>query len=202
MQKVRAEFLEKEKGHWRSVAVAHEAEEWERKQKADAAELIAFLELERRFAVECASRASLAPPTPAESPAIPTAPAVMQTLAAPPQKQANRDVTPDGPPSLALHAPYRTPAKQTSRGPVDFGDEAEKENAAPAPGPGPVADAPKTPVTMDRAAALAAIEYRRNRARSFMAAQTTPRAAAGVMDKRDMSAPAMVTMSVGRRKGT
>ncbi|KAF2148524.1 hypothetical protein K461DRAFT_297935 [Myriangium duriaei CBS 260.36] len=237
MHKARAEFLEKEKGHWRNVAVAQEAEEWERKLRTDATELVSFLELERNFDV--GSRKSISrpasvvkshtrhveqPSAPAQeqpdqdmpdsttdeqsptasrraTPDLDTAtsrPSSRQHLH--PNPHIDRELTPEGPPSMPIR-PYHTPAKQVTRIPVDFGDaepetdSEDKENAQPPT----VADVLKTPLTIDRAAALAAIEYRRGRARSFMNAQMTPKTLA-VVDKRDVSAPAMVTMSVGRKK--
>ncbi|GAB7349700.1 hypothetical protein MBLNU459_g0443t1 [Dothideomycetes sp. NU459] len=53
---------------------------------------------------------------------------------------------------------------------------------------------------IDRAAALAAIQYRRGRAKSFMNAQMTPKRL-GLLEgvRRDISAPPLVTMSVGRK---
>ena len=47
----------------------------------------------------------------------------------------------------------------------------------------------KTPLTIDRAAALAAIQYRRGRAKSFMNAQQTPRKVELDDLRRDISAP-------------
>lgn len=81
---------------------------------------------------------------------------------------------------------------------VDFGDEEageDKENQTPrhfVPRPG----MPKTPLTIDRAAALAAIQYRRGRAQSFVNAHTPGRI--GVGDRRDVSAPPLVSLAVGR----
>ncbi|GAM91598.1 hypothetical protein ANO11243_096500 [Dothideomycetidae sp. 11243] len=228
MHKARSEFLEKEKGHWRNVAVAQEAEEWERKLKTEAMDLVAFLELEKKIDAEAASsRNSIAP---AQSEARPEP---LRATSIPPirlpdedeevdtqmaddddQNQStrhlsastapdSREVTPDVPPSLAIMN-YITPAKQTTRIRVDFGDsgdeeadsgEEDKENARPPP----QQDVLKTPLTIDRAAALAAIEYRRGRARSFVNGQVTPKVLS-LADKRDVSAPAAVTMSVGRKR--
>lgn len=95
----------------------------------------------------------------------------------------------------------QTPKRQILRIPVHFNDgdsqtEGEdKENKTPAP---TIQDVLKTPMTMDRAAALAAIEYRRGRAKSFLAAQTPQKL--DMVDRRDVSAPPLITMTVGRRK--
>ena len=91
--------------------------------------------------------------------------------------------------------PIQTPKRQTAtRVPVHFGDGEDKENQTPQT----VQDVLKTPMTMDRAAALAAIEYRRGRAKSFMNAQTPKKSE--VADRRDVSAPPLITMSIGRNK--
>lgn len=95
----------------------------------------------------------------------------------------------------------QTPKRQILKVPVHFNDgdsqtEGEdKENQTPA---STIQDVLKTPMTMDRAAALAAIEYRRGRARSFLAAQTPQKL--DMVDRRDVSAPPLITMTVGRRK--
>ena len=95
----------------------------------------------------------------------------------------------------------QTPKRQILKIPVHFNDgegQAEgedKENQTPAP---TMQDVLKTPMTMDRAAALAAIEYRRGRAKSFLAAKTPQKL--DMVDRRDVSAPPLVTMSVGRKK--
>jgi len=89
-----------------------------------------------------------------------------------------------------IHTPKR---QQATRVPVHFGDGEDKENQTPHA----VRDVLKTPMTMDRAAALAAIEYRRGRAKSFMNAQTPKKSE--VTDRRDVSAPPLITMSVGRK---
>jgi len=95
----------------------------------------------------------------------------------------------------------QTPKRQILKIPVHFNDgdsQAEgedKENQTPAP---TMEDVLKTPMTMDRAAALAAIEYRRGRAKSFLAAKTPQKL--DMVDRRDVSAPPLITMSVGRKK--
>jgi len=95
----------------------------------------------------------------------------------------------------------QTPKRQILKIPVHFNDgdsQAEgedKENQTPAP---TMQDVLKTPMTMDRAAALAAIEYRRGRAKSFLAAKTPQKL--DMVDRRDVSAPPLITMSVGRKK--
>lgn len=88
-----------------------------------------------------------------------------------------------------------TPLRQTKFVPVHFGDD--KENQTPIQ----IHDAAvlDAPLTIDRAAALAAIKYRRGRAKSFMNAQSTPKKLE-MLDRRDMSAPPLVTMTVGRPK--
>ncbi|TKX24969.1 hypothetical protein C1H76_2746 [Elsinoe australis] len=245
MQAVKSEFLEKEKDHWRNVAVAQEAEEWERTLRIQANELIEFVELERTFEIETIKRRRTSEETKEEVRSVSegtadvaveeeTEDATMEdtTVVPEPRQQHPRDeepvesrpvsrgsetaepeqeedddhlhvqrsseslreVTPEGPPSMSIR-PFHTPAKQVTRVPVDFGDVEDKENRAPAV----AAAVLKTPMTMDRAAALAAIEYRRGRARSFMNAQMTPKTLA-LVDKRDVSAPAMVTMTVGRKR--
>ncbi|KAG8623876.1 hypothetical protein KVT40_008852 [Elsinoe batatas] len=254
VQALKGEFLEKEKGHWRNVAVAQEAEEWERRLRVEASELVEFVELEKRFELELVRRRWTAPAV-RESvkedkkvQAVEIRAEVMdlneeaivleeeengegeKTLVVPEQRQRRvlqevtiesrpvsrgsdtahsetddrlnpqsdheslREVTPEGPPSMSIR-PFATPARQVIRVPVNFDDVEDKENKAPAT----VADVLKTPMTMDRAAALAAIEYRRGRARSFMNAQMTPKTL-GIADKRDVSAPATVTMTVGRKR--
>ncbi|PNS18491.1 hypothetical protein CAC42_6308 [Sphaceloma murrayae] len=238
---LKTDFMEKEKGHWRNVAMAQEAEEWERKLRIDYQGLLDFVELERRFEAESLrgeqtpgevaphqlqmkedvetaiqevdvdvdmekvtvaqdrqsrqateSNAEFTRPTSRGSEAAEDS--ENERLMAQRSSDSLREVTPEGPPSMPIR-PFATPAKQVLRVPVDFGDVEDKENRAPVT----VSDALKTPVTIDRAAALAAIEYRRGRARSFMNAQMTPKTLS-LADKRDVSAPAMVTMTVGRKR--
>jgi len=90
-----------------------------------------------------------------------------------------------------------TPKKQTLTIPVRFGDD--KENTTPQEGQD--TSVLKMPLTIDRAAALAAIQYRRGRAKSFVNGQVTPKKLLLVDPRRDVSAPPLVTMSVGRRHG-
>lgn len=51
MHAVKQEFMEAEKDRWRSIAVAQEAEEWERKLYNDALDLVEYMELEKRLSV-------------------------------------------------------------------------------------------------------------------------------------------------------
>ena len=88
----------------------------------------------------------------------------------------------------------QTPKRQITRVPVHFGDSEDKENQTPQT----VQDVLKAPLTIDRAAALAAIEYRRGRAKSFMNAPTPKKLE--LLDRRDVSAPPLITMSVRRNK--
>lgn len=217
VHKLRKEFLDKEKGHWRNVALAQEAEEWERKQRGEAMEIVEFLELERRFDGEARRRS--APAQMQERREVPVFEDVLklplpmsrsvsrETQQEEDEQENLRDVTPEGPATLGPIRPLRTPAKQIiTTVAVDFGDAEDeemggedKENAAPS---AEVQAILKTPMTIDRAAALAAIEWRRGRARSFVAGASglaTPGKLGVSVDKRDVSAPA-ITMSVGRKK--
>lgn len=77
------------------------------------------------------------------------------------------------------------------------------EDAAPTAAAEPDSAALMTP-TFDRAAALAAIEYRRGRARSLANGHATPRKQMleGVRERRDISAPALGNKGVGEGMGS
>jgi len=107
----------------------------------------------------------------------------------------------DGPSSIDTPE-SREEAEAEGEGEGEGGGE-DKENQTPQKQPSQtMQEVLKTPMTMDRAAALAAIEYRRGRAKSFMNAQTPKKMdmGAGGGERRDVSAPPLITMSVGRRK--
>ena len=102
------------------------------------------------------------------------------------------------------HNVIQTPRKQFTKIPMKFNDDddnenEDKENHTPQQQQKESSQGLKTPLTIDRAAALAAIQYRRGRAKSFMNHQATPRKLALVDPRRDVSAPPLVTMSVGRK---
>lgn len=54
MRKAAKEFMEREKQHWRQTAAVEEELEWERKVRADAHDLVAFLEVERSLLMQSA----------------------------------------------------------------------------------------------------------------------------------------------------
>lgn len=287
--------MESEKRHWRAQAAFEEEMEWERKLRADAYELVAFMEVERRFLLpdetielktprvmleeeprcrgvtpnyhptpepeerpvvtpraarqfeaETAetvqqeqSHARLASPTeiteperetdagetteamdieptpaptttstpepqPAStSPAPATAPAVLSAPTEPTAEDNDCAISEDdGQPLQFEHQDLKTPLKRSITVPVHFGDDKENQTPRPVDHSASSNTTPfkglGTPI-IDRAAALAAIQYRRGRARSFANQQTPKRL--GLLDsRRDISAPPLVTMSVGRKK--
>lgn len=61
MRKAATEFMEREKQHWRQTAAVEEELAWERKVRADAHDLLAFLEMERHCVMQSARSRTLHP---------------------------------------------------------------------------------------------------------------------------------------------
>ena len=228
MQKAQREFMEREKRHLRTSAMAQEEVEWERRLRVDAHELLEFVEVERRMhdeisqrrleEAQCTHDARRTYPDDKDEVLIDIAEATDDVFleeqdeqllldnenaveedaqdpsSDPEQSHFDHRHLPEimqGAPRIEQETFISTPAKQRTMIPVDFGDD--KENQTPITYQGVLQS-----LTIDRAAALAAIQYRRGRAKSF-AQNNTPRKI-NLTDRRDISAPPLVTMSVGRKK--
>lgn len=310
MKKASKEFMEREKNYWRTQATFEEEMGWERKLRADAHELVAFLETERRFQMAAqgksatrreqekqtgptwedldvmmqeeedmqqeqqqrqepmqareqrqqhqqhqqqqqqhhhhhhqqellvpmgtiprAHSASPQPPAPIFSRTHTPLPPPL-TLETPPPTSSSPPLPTTAPATFPSHQESSpvdsafadrpaTPPNTTTTIPVHFNDSEDKENRTPVTLSHPhshtrsisacesgtktvplagagVCAGVGTPI-IDRAAALAAIQYRRGRAKSLLNHQVTPRKTP-MLDRRDVSAPALVTMTVGRKK--